>query len=120
MLAQLSRKYGFQFKFSLEFPGAPSGAIELLLTETIGAMAAAGLRSATFGTSETESLTASENTRLIKAKIMERTYATVAKTLGLGSKPEFRAKFGTELDPVYFCYPRNIAFGECLFLRSGA
>ncbi|KAJ7461302.1 aspartyl-tRNA synthetase cytoplasmic [Mycena galericulata] len=111
VLAQLSRKYSFQFKFSLEFPGAPSGTIELLLTEAIGAMAAAGLRSATFGTSATESLTAGENMRGWKAKMMESAYATITKTLGLGSKPEFRAKFGTELDPVYFCYPRSSGFG---------
>ncbi|KAJ7731776.1 aspartyl-tRNA synthetase cytoplasmic [Mycena metata] len=108
VLAQLSRKYGFQIKFSLEFPGAPSGSIELLLTEVISAMAAAGLRTATFGTSATESLTAGENTRRWKAKMMESAYATIAKTLGLGSKPEFRAKFGTELDSVYFCYPRGL------------
>ncbi|KAJ6522000.1 hypothetical protein B0H19DRAFT_1277545 [Mycena capillaripes] len=111
VLAQLSRKYGFQFKFSLEFPGAPSGTIELLLTEAIGAMAAAGLRSATFGTSATETLTPGENIRPWKAKIMKRAYVMITKTLGLGSKPQFRAKFGTELDPLYFCYPRNIGFG---------
>ena len=35
VLAQLSPKHGFQIKWALEFPGAPLGAIEYILSWVI-------------------------------------------------------------------------------------
>jgi lysylphosphatidylglycerol synthetase-like protein (DUF2156 family) len=49
ILAQLSPEHGWQVKFSLDFPGAPSGAIEALNMHALANLAASGVTSVTFG-----------------------------------------------------------------------
>ena len=60
VLAQLSPKHGFQIKWALEFPGAPLGAIEYILTHVIKKLGDAGVKTATFGAGATGKLQAVE------------------------------------------------------------
>ncbi len=105
VLHRLSPARGFQIKFALDFPGAPSGSIEALIARAIQGLTAAGARSVTFGVGAADDLAIGHNLNGLKAHMLSRTYRAVAQQLRLVAKSEFREKFGAEQEPVYICYP---------------
>ena len=100
VLAQLAPKHGFQIKWALEFPGAPLGAIEYILTHVIKKLGDAGVKTATFGAGATGKLQAVENVHGFRVKTLEKAYNGLSATFNLGGKGDFRSKFGTWHDPV--------------------
>jgi len=107
VLAQLAAIHGWQIKYSLSFPDGPSGAIELLLSTAITALSAAGCHSATFGTSAATHLGKGSHQSQVKMKTLSKAYDAITSSFHLLTKPEFRAKFGTEQDMVYLAYPKS-------------
>ncbi|KAI8965564.1 aspartyl-tRNA synthetase [Daldinia sp. FL1419] len=105
ILHRLSPEHGYQIKFALDFPGSPSGSIEALISHAIQSLTASGVSSVTFGAGAMDELSIGSNLNGIKAKLLSRTYKTVAQQLRLVAKSEFREKFGVKHDPVYICYP---------------
>ncbi|KAI1470905.1 aspartyl-tRNA synthetase [Daldinia caldariorum] len=105
ILHRLSPEHGYQIKFALDFPGSPSGSIEALISHAIQSLVATGVSSVTFGAGAMDELLIGSNLNGIKAKLLSRTYKTVAQQLKLVAKSEFREKFGVKHDPVYICYP---------------
>ena len=105
ILAQLSSKHGYQIKWALDFPNAPSGAIEFAITSSMHAYPAGQF---TFGASAVENLVAGSNIRGVKAKALESTYHSLVANLHLLNKVEFRRKFGASVDErLWICYPRG-------------
>ncbi|KAI1386757.1 aspartyl-tRNA synthetase [Hypoxylon trugodes] len=105
ILHRLSPEHGYQIKFALDFPGSPSGSIEALISRAIQSLTSSGVSSVTFGAGAMDELLIGSNLNGIKAKLLSRTYKTVAQQLKLIAKSEFREKFGVKHDPVYICYP---------------
>ncbi|KAI1206510.1 aspartyl-tRNA synthetase [Annulohypoxylon truncatum] len=105
ILHRLSPEHGYQIKFALDFPGSPSGSIEALISRAIQSLTASGINSVTFGAGAMDELLIGSNLNGIKARLLSRTYKTVAQQLKLIAKSEFREKFGVKHDPVYICYP---------------
>ncbi|KAM3419308.1 hypothetical protein BST61_g5243 [Cercospora zeina] len=105
ILAQLSPDHGWQVKFALDFPGAPSGAIELLVLHSLKAAAATGATSVTFGGGATAKLTPGHNLKGTRVKVLAKAYHAIATELKLTNKSEFREKLGAQDDPTYVCYP---------------
>ena len=100
VLAQLAPKHGFQIKWALEFPGAPLGAIEYILTFVIKKLGDAGVKSATFGAGAIDKLHPAENMHGFRIKTLEKAYNGLSSTFNLTGKGDFRSKFGTWQDPV--------------------
>jgi ergosteryl-3beta-O-L-aspartate synthase len=106
VLHQLSPDHGFQIKWALDFPGAPSGAIEAVICRALDTVKATGATSVTFGVGASPVLEAGVTLAGgMRARILSRTYKSVAKHLDLVQKSNFREKFGAVQDPVYICYP---------------
>lgn len=105
ILHRLSPQHGYQIKFALDFPGSPSGSIEALISRAISSLTSSGVSSVTFGAGAMDELLIGCNLNGVKAKLLRRTYKTVAQQLRLVAKSEFREKFGAKQDPVYICYP---------------
>ncbi|KAK3724880.1 aspartate--tRNA ligase dps1 [Vermiconidia calcicola] len=105
IMAQLSPDHGWQVKFSLDFPGAPSGGIEALVMHALKSAAAAGAPSVTFGGGAVENLTPGRNLKGTRFKVLSKAYHAIATELKLLNKSEFRAKLGAVDDPTYVCYP---------------
>ena len=61
VLAQLPPEHGYQVKYSLEFPNAPSGSIEMIISHALKATAAEGATAVTFGSRAVDTLTAEHN-----------------------------------------------------------
>lgn len=106
-LAQLAPRYGMQVKYSLDFPGSPSGSIEYIVTHAIQTAAKMGVKVLTFGGGATAHLTPGHNITGTKAKVLSTTYDTIVKQFKLNRKTEFRAKLGAVEDPVYIAYPKH-------------
>ena len=106
VLAQLAPIHGFQIKWALEFPGAPSGAMEYILSFVIRKLGDAGVRSATFGAGASQRLRGVDNIGGFRMKTLEKTYNGLSHTFHLTSKGDFRGKFGIEQDPVGPCRAR--------------
>lgn len=126
VLAQLSPAHGFQVKWALEFPGAPLGAIEYILTHVIKKLGDAGIRCATFGAGATDRLQRVENVGGFRVRTLEKTYNGLSSHFNLSGKGDFRQKFGIHPEPVsdllylvslggcltsalqmYICYPKG-------------
>lgn len=105
IMAQLSPKHGWQVKYSLDFPGAPNGAIETVVMHALKAVAAVGATSVTFGGGATSDFKPGHNMRGARVKMLSKAYHAIATELKLTQKTEFREKMGAEEDPVYVCYP---------------
>lgn len=105
IMAQLSPEHGWQVKFSLDFPGAPSGAIEYLVMHALKAAAATGATSVTFGGGAVNKLSPGHNLKGTRVKVLSKAYAAIANELKLTAKSEFREKLGAQEDPIYVCYP---------------
>ncbi|GJJ08488.1 hypothetical protein Clacol_002706 [Clathrus columnatus] len=99
VLAQLSTKRGVQIKWALEFPDAPSGAIECILAEVINKLGNAGVKQATFGAGATDELRKADNIGGFRFMILEKAYTGLARTFPLSGKGDFRQKFGVYHDP---------------------
>lgn len=105
ILAQLSPDHGWQVKFSLDFPGAPNGAIEYLVMHALKAAAQSGADSVTFGGGAMNKLVPGHNMKGTRVKVLSKAYHAVATELKLTNKSEFREKLGAQEDPIYICYP---------------
>lgn len=105
VLHKLSPTNGYQIKFALDFPGSPNGTIEALISAAIQSLAKAGVKNVTFGAGALPEMVTGGNLDGIRAKILSKTYRTIAQQLKLVQKSEFREKFGTQNDLVYICYP---------------
>lgn len=105
VLAQLSPKHGWQVKYSLDFPGAPNGAIEALVIHALKQVQSKGETSATFGGGASTEFRPGNNMKGAKVKMLSRAYTTIANDLKLTQKSEFREKLGAEEDPIFICYP---------------
>ncbi|KAL2256112.1 hypothetical protein VTK26DRAFT_2170 [Humicola hyalothermophila] len=107
VLHRLSPANGYQIKFALDFPGSPNGTIEALISAAIQTLAKAGVQNVTFGAGAMPEMMTGANLDGIRARILSKTYKTVAQQLKLINKSEFREKFGVgeHRDLVYLCYP---------------
>ncbi len=106
VLHDLAPEHGCQIKFALDFPGAPSGTIELAVARAIQLLAAAGVRSVTFGVGATREMAFGAHLAgTVRARVLSQTYRLVAEQLRLYQKSGFRDKFGAVEDAVYICYP---------------
>lgn len=103
VLAPLSPRNGYQIKWSLDFPGSPSGAIEFCIVSALQQFPSANF---TFGGAAATDLIPGSNIRGVKARALESTYHTIAANLHLLNKTEFRKKFGASVDErLWICYP---------------
>jgi hypothetical protein len=101
VLAQLAPAHGFQIKWALEFPEAPMGAIEYILTHVIKKLGEVGVRSATFGAGATDKLERGDNVGGFRVMALEKTYNSLTHAFpGFSSKTDFRSKFGVHPEPV--------------------
>ncbi|KAJ9648627.1 aspartate--tRNA ligase dps1 [Coniosporium tulheliwenetii] len=105
VMAQLSPDHGWQVKYSLDFPGAPSGTIEYIVTHALKVVAAAGATNVTFGGGASSHFTPGHNLKGARVKVLSKAYHAIATELKLTNKSEFREKLGAQADPVYVCYP---------------
>ena len=106
-LAMLSPAHGMQVKYSLDFPNAPNGVIEYIVTQAIQTAAKSGVKGLTFGAGATSQLIPGHNMQGTKVKMLEHTYEALAKQFHLVRKSEFRAKLGATEDPLYISYPAH-------------
>ncbi len=109
VLHQLSPQNGYQVKFSLEFPGAPSGTIESLILHSMKAIAASDpdTKQVTFGTGAMPVLEGGRNLGKTKVRALKKAYEAINKQFKLTNKSEFREKMGVWNEAVYVCYPRG-------------
>ena len=105
VMAQLSPDHGWQVKFSLDFPDAPSGTIEHLVMHALKYVAASGETHVTFGGGATSKFSPGHNLKGTRVKVLSKAYAAIAAELKLTAKSEFREKLGAQEDPIYVCYP---------------
>ncbi|TKX25556.1 tRNA ligase-like protein 2 [Elsinoe australis] len=105
VMAQLSPDHGWQVKYSLDFPGAPSGAIESVVMHALKYVGDAGAESVTFGGGASNKFTPGHNLKGPRVKILSKAYQAIAAELKLTKKTEFREKLGAQEDPIYVCYP---------------
>ena len=101
IMAQLSPEHGWQVKFSLDFPGAPSGAIEALVMHALKSAAATGATTVTFGGGAMNRFTVGHNMKGTRVKVLSKAYHAIATELKLTNKSEFREKLGAVEDPVW-------------------
>lgn len=104
-MAQLSPTHGWQVKYSLDFPGAPGGSIEHIVTHALKAVGSAGATTVTFGGGASSKFTPGHNVKGTRVKVLSRAYHAIATELKLTNKTEFREKLGAIDDPSYICYP---------------
>jgi nondiscriminating aspartyl-tRNA synthetase len=109
VLHQLSPQNGYQVKFSLEFPGAPSGTIESLILHSMKAIAASDpdCKQVTFGTGAMATLEGGRNLGKTRVKALKKAYEAINKQFKLTNKSEFREKMGAWYESVYVAYPRG-------------
>jgi nondiscriminating aspartyl-tRNA synthetase len=105
VMAQLSSEKGWQVKYSLDFPNAPSGSIEYIVTHALKIVAQGGASTVTFGGGASSKFTPGHNVKGTRVKVLSRAYHAIATELKLTNKTEFREKLGAVDDPSYICYP---------------
>ncbi|KAF1986267.1 aspartyl-tRNA synthetase [Aulographum hederae CBS 113979] len=105
VMAQLSPDHGWQVKYSLDFPGAPSGTIEHIVTHALKYVASNGATNVTFGGGASSKFTPGHNIKGTRVKVLSKAYHAIATELKLTNKSEFREKLGAQDDPVYVTYP---------------
>ncbi|KAF1808950.1 aspartyl-tRNA synthetase [Eremomyces bilateralis CBS 781.70] len=104
-LAQLSPEHGYQVKYALDFPSAPSGSIEMLIGHVFKFVAAQGVNSVTFGGGASSHFTPGHNMRGAKVKVLSKAYHAIMTELKLTNKTEFREKLGAKEEASWVCYP---------------
>lgn len=107
VLAQLSSEHGYQVKYSLDFPGAPNGTIEAIITHAIQSAYDSGARSVTFGAAATADFVPVHGLSGLSVRLLGHSYKAIVKRFHLINKGNFREKLGAEEDPVYICYPEH-------------
>jgi len=107
VLAQLSKRFGFQVKYSLDFPNAPAGTIEMIMFHAIDTMGKAGVNNATFGGAAPPQLTPIGKDWGMRIKLLSKTYGAIVKQFNLLDRAGFKEKFGAESDGCYVCFPKN-------------
>ncbi|KAL1732052.1 hypothetical protein EV714DRAFT_248249 [Schizophyllum commune] len=111
VLAQLSRKHGYQIKWAIEFPDAISGTVEATVLEALDYASEHGAESVTFGTGATAHVEIDSKHGLagkrLLIKMLQHTYHTIATELKLLNKSDFRRKMGATEDPVWLCFPKR-------------
>lgn len=105
IMAQLSKRHGWQVKFALDFPNSPNGAIESTVINALKAVQAKGETSATFGGGASNEFRPGFNLKGAKVTMLRKAYHRIANDLKLTQKSGFREKLGAEEDPIYVCYP---------------
>jgi hypothetical protein len=87
-LHQLSSENGYQIKFSLEFPGAPSGTIESLTLHAMSAIVSQDpdTKSVTFGTGTMEEIIGGRNIAKHSLATLKKSYEAINKSLKLTNK----------------------------------
>ena len=105
ILAQLSADHGWQVKYSLDFPGAPGGTIEYIVTHALKYVADAGATNVTFGGGASSKFIPGHNIKGARVKVLSKAYHAIASELHLTAKTDFRQKLGAQDDPVYIAYP---------------
>lgn len=101
VMAQLAPRHGWQAKYSLDFPDAPSGTVEYLTTHVISAANNAGIKSLTFGGGAAAHLTPGHHLSGTKVKLLSAAYDGIVKQFHLNRKSEFRQKMGATEDPIW-------------------
>ena len=104
VLAQLAPEFGYQVKWAISFPDAPSGAIEMTILHALDTVSSS---SVTFGTAAASQLLAVHGLSGIAFRVLSRIYNSVTERTNLQSKSEFRDKLGTVKEPTYTCYPKG-------------
>ncbi|KAK5458393.1 aspartate--tRNA ligase dps1 [Exophiala xenobiotica] len=105
VLAMLAPRKGWQAKYTLDFPGAPSGTIEYITTHALTAAANAGAHTVTFGGGAAPHLSPGHHMSGAKVKMLQATYDAIVKQFNLARKSEFREKMGAKADPLWIAYP---------------
>jgi aspartyl-tRNA synthetase len=105
VMAEIAPRKGWQAKYTLDFPGAPSGTIEYITTHALNAAAVAGVKTVTFGGGAASHLTPGHHMSGAKVKVLQATYDAIVKQFNLARKSEFREKMGAIADPVWIAYP---------------
>ena len=100
-------RYGMQAKYTLDFPGAPSGTIEYVTTHAISLAASLGVKQVTFGTGAGSHLVPGHHISSSKLKLLTHTYEALVKQFNLNRKSEFRVKMGADEVPSYIAYPSH-------------
>ncbi|KAF5337906.1 hypothetical protein D9758_013099 [Tetrapyrgos nigripes] len=111
VLTQLSPAHGFQVKWALEFPGAPSGTIEATVLGALDKASEAGAKSVTFGAGAMANVIVDDGAGLtgkgVLVKMLQHSYHAIATELKLLNKSEFRHKMGAVEDPIWVCFPKR-------------
>lgn len=109
ILHQLSPQNGYQIKFSLEFPSAPSGTIESLILYSMRQISIADpeAKQVTFGTGAMPTLEGGRNLGKQKIKMLKKAYEAINRQFKLTNKSEFRDKMGVWNEPAFVCYPQG-------------
>ncbi|MCJ1450145.1 hypothetical protein MMC28_000474 [Mycoblastus sanguinarius] len=107
VLAQLALRHGYQVKYSLDFPDAPSGTIEHIILHAIHATKDSGTKLLTFGGAATSQLHPVHHLSGMRVRALQHTYQGIARQFKLNQKSDFRQKLGGEEDPIYVCYPQH-------------
>jgi nondiscriminating aspartyl-tRNA synthetase len=107
VLVQLSQQHGWQVKYSTDFPGSPSGAVEALTMHALETARGAGIKNVTFGAGATPELESGHGLKGVQVKVLRRTYKEIASALAVGKKTGFREKLGAHGDPVWIAYPKH-------------
>ncbi|KAK8090685.1 hypothetical protein PG994_000190 [Apiospora phragmitis] len=97
VLAQLAPRHGWQVKWAMDFPGSPSGTIEVLIEKALNAVSGP----VTFGAGVSEKLTPGARLSGVRAKFLANSYELIVKSLRLTNKASFREKFGVVGESVY-------------------
>jgi len=101
IMAQLSPDHGWQVKFALDFPNAPSGSIEALVMHALKSAATGGATTVTFGGGAMNKFTPGHNLKGTRVKVLSKAYHAIATELKLTNKSEFREKLGAQEDPIW-------------------
>ncbi|THV07279.1 Aminoacyl-tRNA synthetase [Dendrothele bispora CBS 962.96] len=111
VLTQLSPQHGYQVKWALEFPGAPSGTIEAAVLGALDTASETGASSVTFGAGAMASVMVDDGAGLkgkgVLVKMLQHSYHAIATELKLLNKSEFRQKMGATEDPIWVCFPKR-------------
>ena len=107
VLAQLAPSHGWQAKYTLDFPGAPSGTIEYVTTHALNAAADLGIKSVTFGGGAAQHLTPGHHMGAAKVKMLQAAFDSITRSFNLTRKSEFRSKMGAVEDPLFIAYPSH-------------
>ncbi|GAA5932977.1 hypothetical protein JCM1841_003859 [Sporobolomyces salmonicolor] len=97
----------YQIKHAVTFPEAPHGTSEALLGHVIHQMQFEGKNNLTFGASAQDDIHPEHNLGGWKIRMLGKAYRKIVSKYGLANRGQFRAKFGTEDEPLHVAYPQD-------------